>query len=49
MKIVTSFLAALILAGTLVASVTSARAGDSTEAAWQAHIQKLREHKQAQE
>jgi len=49
MKIVTSLLAALILASTLIATATSARADDSSEARWQSHIQKMREHKEAQE
>jgi len=42
MKIVTSFLAALLLAGSLVASATAAYAEDETDGSWQAHIRELR-------
>ena len=49
MKIITSFLAALILASTLIATATSARADDSTDARWQSHIQKMRDQEEAQD
>ena len=42
MKIATVFLAALLLAGSVLASAIPARADDETDATWQAHIEQLR-------
>ena len=42
MKIATVFLAALLLAGSVLASAIPARAEDETDATWQAHIEQLR-------
>ena len=42
MKSATVFLAALLLAGSVLASVIPARAEDETDATWQAHIEQLR-------
>jgi outer membrane biogenesis lipoprotein LolB len=42
MKIATVFLAALLLAGSVLAGAIPARAEDETDATWQAHIEQLR-------
>lgn len=49
MKIVTSFLAALLLAGSLVASATAAYAEEETDGSWQAHIREMRKLKYEQD
>jgi outer membrane biogenesis lipoprotein LolB len=45
MKSATVFLAALLLAGSVLASAIPARAEDETDATWQAHIEQLRHDK----
>jgi len=42
MKIATAFLAALLLAGSVLASAIPARAEDETDTTWQSHIEQLR-------
>jgi outer membrane biogenesis lipoprotein LolB len=46
MKIATVLLAAMLLAGSVLASAIPAHAEDETAATWQAHIQHLRHLRQ---
>ena len=49
MKIATTFLAALVLTASLLVTAAAAAPEGWSDAAWQAHIQELRQQKQEQE
>jgi outer membrane biogenesis lipoprotein LolB len=49
MKTAISFLAVLLLVGSLAANASAAYNEDETDGSWQAHIQDMRNSKQAQD